>query len=310
MGQARNGCRAHTGHMPGAAEKAGEAAAAGSSGQWREVGRELVRAFSGGMILGIPLLYTMEVWQVGVNATPGRLLVVLFGMLIPVFFLVRVQGFWSRPARGFGDALVQTVQAVGIALASVAVVLVVLRQLTWSMPIPDVAGRLVFEAVPFALGAAIASAAVGGSRDQEQPDSASGDKDGARSTVQDLGATAIGALVIGLSVAPTDEVSVLAAQIPPPWLLGVVALSLVSSYVIVFAAGFLDERKRRKQMGWLQRPITETMASYLVALAVSAVMLWFFDNLALDGPPHETVARVLVLGLPAAIGGGAGRLVV
>jgi uncharacterized membrane protein len=63
-------------------------------------------------------------------------------------------------------------------------------------------------------------------------------------------------------------------------------------------------------MGLLQRPLTETLAAYLVALLVSALMLGAFDNLALDAPPHEILGRIIVLGLPAAVVGSAGRLIV
>lgn len=260
------------------------------------------------MLLGIPLLYTMEVWQLGVSASPSRLLVGLLVLAVPVFLLVRLQGFWSTPARGVVDATVQTVQAVGIALVSVAVVLLVLRRVTWSMPLADVAGHLIFEAAPFAIGAGIAATALRAPADDRRSQRTT--KDDARSTGRDLGATALGALVIGLSIAPTDEVPTIAADVTVPWLLALMALSLVTSYIIVFAAGFLDQQKRRQQVGLFQHPVTETLASYLVALAVSAAMLWYFDNLALDGPPQETLGRIIVLGLPAAVGGGAGRVVV
>jgi putative integral membrane protein (TIGR02587 family) len=282
-----------------------------AAGQWRDVSRDLVRAASGGMIFGIPLLYTMEVWWVGQQATPPRLLLGLVAATVPAFLLVRVGGFWSRPARSIGDAAVQTVQAMGIALLSVAVVLVVLQRITWPTPLPTALGMVVYEAVPFAVGAAIAGAAIAGASDDLSDRSGpSGQRHSVRDTVRDLGATAIGALFLGLAIAPTDEVPMLAAGIPGPWLVALIALSLAVSYTIVFASGFLDERKRRAQMGLLQRPLTETLAAYLVALLVSALMLGAFDNLALDAPPHEILSRIIVLGLPAAVGGSAGRLVV
>lgn len=220
--------------------------------QWRDVGRDAVRAFSGGMIFGVPLLFTMEVWHAGAQASPPRLLLVLFAAAVLVFLLVRLVGFWSRPARDVSEGLVQAVQAVGLALVSVTAVLVVLGRLTRQMPLSDAVGIVVYEAIPFAVGAAIASAA---------------------------------------------------------GLLAVVGLSLVVSYTVVFASGFFNERKRRTQVGVLQRPVAETLASYVVALVVSALMLWMFDNLALGEPLREMVSRVLVLGLPAAVGGSAGRLV-
>src|SRR3546814_6286109 len=57
-------------------------------------------------------------------------------------------------------------------------------------------------------------------------------------TVADLGATVLGAAFIGLSIAPTDEVPMIASTMDPEWQLVVVAVSLVTSYAIVFVAGF------------------------------------------------------------------------
>lgn len=228
----------------------------------------------------------------------------MLAAIVPAFLLARVRGFWSRPAGGISDAVVQ---ATGISLATVALVLVALQRITLSTPLPSALGVTVYEAIPFALGAAVAGAAIQGSADaMSNRSGSSGRRDSARNTIRDLGVTAIGALFLGLVIAPTEEVPLLAATIPLPWLLAVIALS----YTIVFASGFLDERKRRAQLGLLQRPLTETLASYLVALAVSALMLGVFDNLALDAPVDETLSRVIVLGLPAAIGGSSGRLVV
>ena len=127
-------------------------------------------------------------------------------------------------------------------------------------------------------------------------------------TLKDLGATAIGAVFVGLTIAPTDEVPTLAAAMTPGWLLAMMAVSLVVSYAIVFVAGFTDEKNRKRQTGLLQRPSSETVACYLISLAVSGLMLWFFQRA--DGPPRVTLSNILVLGLPAVVGGAAGRLAV
>ena len=91
--------------------------------------------------------------------------------------------------------------------------------------------------------------------------------------------------------------------------LGVMAFSLVVSYVIVYEAGFGDEEKRRQERGVLQHPLTETAVSYVVALAIAALMLLFFGGLA-GAPASWALQQTVVLGLPAAIGGAAGRLAV
>ena len=71
----------------------------------------------------------------------------------------------------------------------------------------------------------------------------------------------------------------LAGGIAPPWLVVLVGASLLVTYAIVFAAGFSDDERRRAQAGVLQRPLTDTGMAYLVSLAISAALLWFFGNL-------------------------------
>src|SRR3546814_16847115 len=73
-------------------------------------------------------------------------------------------------------------------------------------------------------------------------------------TVADLGATVLGAAFIGLSIAPTDEVPMIASTMDPEWQHVVVVVSLVTSYAIVFVAGFSRQDRRHSQQGYFQPP--------------------------------------------------------
>jgi putative integral membrane protein (TIGR02587 family) len=130
-----------------------------------------------------------------------------------------------------------------------------------------------------------------------------------RDTLIDLDATLIGAVLIAFSIAPTEEVPLLAASLPPLWLLLIMAASLILSYTIVFASGFAH-RAERSQRGLLLSPITETLVAYLVALAASVTMLVLFQQLHPADPWQEWLSDALVLGLPASVGGAAGRLLI
>jgi putative integral membrane protein (TIGR02587 family) len=126
------------------------------------------------------------------------------------------------------------------------------------------------------------------------------------SNVSDIAATALGAAFVGLSIAPTDEVPMVASAMSAAWQLVVIAASLVISYVVVFVAGFSGQGERRRQSGLFQHPVTETAVTYLVALAVAAMLLWAFQRAVEPAPALLT--QVVVLGLPAAVGGAVGRL--
>ncbi|MGK5448197.1 DUF2391 family protein [Streptomyces radiopugnans] len=74
----------------------GNGAAEGAAGaRWREAGKDLARAVSGGMIVGIALMYTVEVWWAGANVTASHLTVGLLACLVPVFLVVLGSGFWG-----------------------------------------------------------------------------------------------------------------------------------------------------------------------------------------------------------------------
>ena len=62
---------------------------------WRAEGTDVVRAVSGGLLFGVPLLYTMEVWWTGTHTEPHQMLVLLTLLALPIFALNRTAGFRS-----------------------------------------------------------------------------------------------------------------------------------------------------------------------------------------------------------------------
>ena len=285
---------------------------AAAAGPWQAELAVVVRAASGGLLFGVPLLYTMEVWWTGSHTHPSQMLLVLGLLSLPVFALNRTTGFrMSRDVRT-RDALADTAEAMAVGVVVTTIVLVLLQEITPDTSLRSALGKVVYEAVPFCLGIGVARHFLHGGR--AAPDEGDGQgrsrdsSDVLHPTLSDLGATVLGAAFISLSIAPTDEVPMVAAAMSPLWLLALVAVTLVTSYAIVFAAEFHGQEKRHRQEGPFQWPITETVVSYLVSLGVAALLLWLFQRGT--HPPDDLLARTVVLGLPAAIGGAAGRLAV
>lgn len=277
-------------------------------GMWTAERAALVQAASGGLLFGIPLLYTVEVWWTGTHASPAQVIAVLSLTFVPVLLLNRTAGFRSMRDVRLRDAVMDTVEAVGLGLVLVTGVLFLLRELTVETPLGVGLGKVVYEAMPFCIGIGVARHFLHRGRDSPYEGDAEKHGDGLNATVADLGATLIGSVFVALNIAPTDEVQLLAATMSPQWLLAFVGASLVISYAIVFAAGFVGEDRRRAQIGVFQRPSTETVACYLVALLSAALMLWFFQRA--EPPWTLFLSQVVVLGLPAAVGGAAGRLAI
>lgn len=277
---------------------------------WRAEVLDVVRAMSGGLLLGAPMLYTMEVWRTGSHTDPFQMAVLLAVLLVPVFALMVTAGFRSsRDVRAI-DAAADTIEAVAIGMVSTTLVLVMLREISTDTPLAVGLGTMLYESIPFCLGIGVARHFLSG--DRMEGDAASEPGDGAASglhaTIADLGAGAVGALFVSLSIAPTDEVPMLSSAMTPLWLLVVVGASLVATYAIVFVAGFSGEASRHGHRGALQSPAAETIAAYLIALLVAVLLLWTFQR---DLRPWtELLSQVVVLGFPASIGGAAGRLAV
>jgi len=283
---------------------------------WRLECQAVFKGAAGGYLFGVPLLYTVEVWSIGSATGSWWLLAVLGVTLLVVWLLTQVEGFRQTLRLHPIEAVMESVEALGIGVVCAALALILLRRITVETPLSEALGKLVFETVPFALGVALARSTLQGrpprdrritaplSRHLSSPTLAS-----VRDALVDLDATVIGAVLIAFSIAPTEEVPLLAASLPPLWLLLIMAASLGLSYGIVFAAGFTD-RTERAQRGLLLSPITETLVAYLVALVISVTMLVLFQQLNQTDPWQEWLSNTLVLGLPASIGGAAGRILI
>ncbi|MBD2516534.1 TIGR02587 family membrane protein [Nostoc sp. FACHB-973] len=282
---------------------------------WRSEINDIIRGACGGFLFGIPLLYTMEVWWIGSLAKPQMMMMAIALMFIVVFFLNQTEGFRKRRYNWQAhQAAMDTIEAMAIGIACSAFILLLLRELTPETSLKESLGKIIFESVPFTLGVALANQFLGDSRngngDGQTYDAANKNESEIDATLADIGATLIGAIVIAFNIAPTDEITMLAAAASPLWELAIIAASLLISYGIVFQAGFSDQRKRRQQKGIFQRPSSETIMSYLVSLLAGAFMLWFFQKLTFSDPWTMWLDHTLMLGLPATIGGAAGRLAI
>jgi len=273
---------------------------------WSDEIKELVRGAAGGFLFGVPLIYTMEVWWIGSSVSPPLLLLTLAATAVVVFLMTRTAGFRRTRSTDVIDAAIDTVEAIAIGLVSAALMLVLLRRITFDTALSEMLGKTIFESVPFALGVTLANQFLDDTDSEKQDEP----EDNLNETLTDIGVTLVGALIIAFNIAPTAEVPTLAIAISWPWLLLVMATSLLLSYTIVFGACLRNQDKRRQQRGLFQDPLSETIMSYLVSLCAATLMLCFFHQLNFSDPWALWLRYTLLLGLPASIGGAAGRLAI
>lgn len=282
------------------------------SNSWSTQLDDIIRGVSGGFLFGTPLLYTMEVWWIGSQLSPPVMLGILFTTFIVVFLLNRTSGFRKTKHKRFLDTVIDSIEAMAIGIICASLLLILLREIQVNTSLSEALGKLILESVPFSLGAALADGFLSGDRwsFSDDNDSKKNEPDQLNATLSDIGATLIGATIIALNIAPTDEIPMLNAAAPPPKLLAIIAASLLISYIIVFEAGFTTQQKRQQQQGIFQSPISETVASYLVSLIAAALMLFFFKRLTFEDPWMLWLSYTIILGLPASIGGAAGRIAI
>lgn len=274
---------------------------------WKNELDDLVRGACGGFLFGIPLIYTMEVWWVGSAAPPSLLLLTLLITLIVVFLMNRTEGFRKTRSVQFVAAATDTIEALALGLLGAALMLVLLREVTLETQLSEALGKIIFESVPFSLGVTLANQFLRGEPNGDEPQPP---EDNLNETWTDIGATLIGATIIAFNIAPTDEVPMLAAGVEGVWLLATMGVSLLISYSIVFQANFANQSKRQRQPGLFQDPLSETVVSYLISLIAAVLMLCFFHQLGPHDPWITWLRYAIILGLPATIGGAAGRLAI
>lgn len=269
----------------------------------RDSARDFLRAAAGGLLVGLPLLWTMEMWERGSTMPPLKLLLLLALSFIVVLGFNAVTGF--RRDRTWVELVVDAVEGMGIAVLIAAGMLFLLGRLEPEHGVPTLVGRVALLSIPVAFGTAIAAAVL------SEPEA--GDEREPAGPVGRLLVSAGGALYFALNVAPTDEVRILGSQADVPLLLLVIAASILLSLAIVFIVELPGGRPVAAASPFIERPIShplgETLAAYVVALLVSTILivaLGLSDGLGL----RALVGHVVMLGTLASFGSAAGRLLV
>jgi putative integral membrane protein (TIGR02587 family) len=282
-------------------------------GPWEKEFDDLARALSGAFLFGTPLLFTMEMWWIGTYSELWRLLIFLALALAVNVMLSFLVGF--EESNNKSRAISQAIKAVAVGAVASTLTLLVLGRISWGDPLDSILGKIVLQTIPLSIGASVANALLnrgdGGSEQSgESEGGGSGEKQSpGTATLRAMGAAVGGSVLIGFSVAPTEEIPMLATEMQVWNEIALIVFSLAITYLIVFVSGFSPQSGDRD--GPFQSPFSETVLSYVVALAVSFAALYLFGQLELGGEPlTDIVSKVLVLGTPAAIGGAAGRALI
>ena len=283
---------------------------------WAAQVQDGIRGLASGFLLGIPVVFTVDTWWLGDQLSPeDSIILVVFAYLLTLAAVYWI-GF-RRGARKGWEHCADAVEALALAMVVLLIVYWALGQMGPGRSVVTILGRVAVASSPVALGIAIANHLLPRDASRYEPDPGDATalrKQGFLRSVHkfwiEVAAAIAGAGFLSLSIVPLDDLSAIASNVPLTNLPWIVLLSIVVSYVIVYAAGFEGESRRQRWRGALDHPITETILAYIVAVCVAWGCLTIFGRISLDSPISEIYAKTVLLAFPASMAAAAGRLAV
>jgi putative integral membrane protein (TIGR02587 family) len=265
---------------------------------------DLIRSLSSAFLFGVSVIFTEEIWAIGASAALGRLVVFLVLALLANWFLGYYAGFSDK--QGKPAIALETIKAFSVGLVCTVVTLAVLNRIKLVDPMMETVGKVTMAVIPFSIGAFLADVLFPLVEAREEVNEEVIQKPW-RATLADMGATMAGGIFLGLPIAPTHEVSLLASEMTFWHELGLIGLSLVVSYLIVFES-CPKEVPSAQVLPFLQRPWVETVFSYAISLVLAVLLLVGFNQLDPATPLVFQASQIVTLAFPIAVGGAAGRL--
>jgi putative integral membrane protein (TIGR02587 family) len=280
-------------------------AQARSANDGKSYWRGMARGAAGAILFSLPMLMTMELWWLGFDASRWRL--VLFAALaLPM--LVGLSHFSGmRRTRGWLGDVGDAVSAYGIGIAISAGVLFTFGVADLAVDnMNDLVGKIMIEAVPGAFGAVLAQSQMGQSEDGASAD-AKEQRQKHASYWGELFLMASGAIYLALSVAPTQEMVLIAYRMNALRAAVLALGSIALLHAFAYALQFKGQEARPSGVVWWSLLLRFAIAGYALALFLSAYLLWTFGRFAGTALPWILV-QCVVLGFPASVGAAAARL--
>jgi putative integral membrane protein (TIGR02587 family) len=259
----------------------------------------IARAFGGAVLFALPLLMTMEMWELGHSLERGRLLIFVLldlGLLVGLSYYA---GF-ERTDR-LRDDVIDAIVSFAVGVLASTLVLALFGVLKPHMPLDALVGTITLQAIPASIGAAVARKQLGSRSGREEARERNAGYAG------QLFLMLAGAVFLSFNVAPTEEMMLIAFKMSAWHVVGLVFLSLAALHAFVYAVGFTGQEKRPAGSGFTAVFLRYTVAGYVLALAVSFYVLWTFGRIESTALEMVT-AMTVVLGFPSALGAAIARL--
>lgn len=272
------------------------------SDETKKVATSYARGAMGGLLIGVPVFLTMEIWWGGFVVPPWRLLLLLVVMMGVVLILQRYSGTTHR--KGLRAEARAAVVTLGIGIVISAIALAALGVLHGSVTATDVAGKLLLQSVPVSIGASVAMSEFGDDHEVVEERRKRAGYWGS------LGMALGGAMLFGFGISGTEEPLMIADQLTWSRAIGLVVLSLIQVHAIVYA---VDVKQRPDDVGTLRHTfevIREGISTYALSVLAGAFLLWTFGTLQEASGVVASTYAIIAIGFVTSLGAGAAELLI
>ncbi|MEJ7624697.1 MAG: TIGR02587 family membrane protein [Pyrinomonadaceae bacterium] len=273
---------------------------ANSSGFLGTIGR----AFAGAILFSFPILMTMEMWALGSSVDGYRLALFVLLSFPLLVGLSHYDGF--EVTSGLFDDVLDTFVAYAVGFATSASVLLMFNIINSTMSADEVLGKVALLALPASLGSVLAQSLL--MIDDKAHLEAENRKRRATYAGQLFLMTA-GAVFLSMSVAPTEEMILIGFKMTEWHTIAVLVISIAVMHAFIHAVEYSGHGNALSpdESEWSVF-LRYTVVGYALVLVISYYILWTFGSLGgMDFT--QQIKTAVVLGVPAAFGASASRLI-
>ncbi|MCY7375824.1 MAG: TIGR02587 family membrane protein [Pyrinomonadaceae bacterium] len=266
---------------------------------------DLARAFGGAILFSFPMLMTMELWFLGFYMNGLRL--TIFTLLtIPLLIgLSYFDGFEATSS--VWDDTIDTFVAYAVGFISATAMLFLFGVIEFGMSTDEIIGKISVQAIVGGFGAMFARSLLTGDQKEEE-ESEKRQRDA--SYFGELFLMAVGAVFLSMSVAPTEEMTLISYKMTDWHTLALAVATILMMHAFVYSVEYRDFEQElpHHHTSFVDSFLRFTVVGYAIVLLISFYILWTFGSID-EMAFAEKLKATIVLGFPAAIGASASRLI-
>jgi putative integral membrane protein (TIGR02587 family) len=268
----------------------------------RKIAIGYARGLMGGMLVGVPVMMTMEMWWEGFFVPAWRLVLLYCVNFVVLLILQHFSGLTHKKTAGAQARA--AVVAYGIGIVASLVVLFALGVLHGDLQLRELAGKLLLQSVPMSIGASVAMSEFGEAHRVAEERRAHAGYFGT------LGMALAGAMLFGFGISGTEELLTIADQLTAFRAILLLLLSLLQVHAIVYAVDFKQRPEDAGTRKHKLEVVREGLSTYALSLAAGAYLLWTFRTIGSGLGIVPAVYAVIALGFVTSLGAAAAELLI